>query len=109
MTKRQVCFQIDEKDLKKFEKIKKETGLPVSRQIELKLMGWSIIKENKTDIEIDAEIDKFNSELPYYRAREKVKEYLRNNVFVSAVAEQTCLDFDVIKEVMFDLFEYVDD
>ena len=109
MTKRQICFQIDEEDLKEFEKVRDETGLSVSRQIEMKLMGWSIVKKVETvkkenEIEVHDVLD-----VPYYSAREKVKEYLRNNVFVSAVAEQTCLDFDVIKEVMFDLFEYVDD
>ncbi|MCK5290979.1 MAG: hypothetical protein KAR39_03060 [Thermoplasmata archaeon] len=43
--KRQVCFMIDEDDAQAMEEIRKETGLPVSRQIEMKLKGYKIVKE----------------------------------------------------------------
>lgn len=55
-------------------------------------------KENETEI-------KDVLDVPYYKAKEKVKEYLRNNVFVSVVAEKTCLDLDMIQQVLYDLFE----
>ena len=61
--------------------------------------------EDKSKTESEIEIHDV-LDVSCYSAEEKVKEYLRNNVFVSAVAAQTCLDFDVIKKVMFDLFEY---
>ena len=44
---------IDEEMSKEFERIRDKTGLPVSRQIELKLMGYSIIEEDdKTQIQL---------------------------------------------------------
>jgi len=40
----QVCFRIDEDLLKEMEKIREETGIPISRQIELRLRGYTIVK-----------------------------------------------------------------
>lgn len=45
MSKRQICFTIDEETVKKMEKLKDETGLPLSKIIELKLKGYDIKKE----------------------------------------------------------------
>lgn len=43
MTKRQISFLMDKELVKEFEKIRDETGIPVSRQIELKLKGYKIV------------------------------------------------------------------
>ena len=40
MTKRQICIQVDEDIAKEMEDIRFKTGIPVSRQIELKLKGF---------------------------------------------------------------------
>ena len=40
----QICIRIDEELLKEMEKIKEETGIPISRQIELRLRGYAIVK-----------------------------------------------------------------
>jgi len=40
----QICIRIDEDLLKEMEKIKEETGIPISRQIELRLRGYVIVK-----------------------------------------------------------------
>lgn len=110
MIKRQICCTLPDEVLKEFEEVESETGLPVARQVELKLKGWSIVKEEAEAVEKENEIEVHDVlDVPYYSAKEKVKEYLRNNVFVSAVAEQTCLDFDVIEEVLHDLYEFTRD
>lgn len=43
--KRQVCFRIDESDVKEMEQVREKTGVPVSTQIEMKLKGYKITKE----------------------------------------------------------------
>ena len=40
----QICIRIDEDLLKEMEKVEEETGIPVSRQIELRLRGYVIVK-----------------------------------------------------------------
>lgn len=45
MTKIQLTTQIDEGLLKEMEKIRDDTGIPISRQVELRLKGYKIIKE----------------------------------------------------------------
>ena len=45
MKKRQVTFTLDEEMVKEMERIREETGVSVSTQIELKLKGYKIIKE----------------------------------------------------------------
>jgi len=45
--KRQVCFRIEESIVKDMEKIRKETGVPISKQIELKLKGYTISKSKE--------------------------------------------------------------
>lgn len=45
MGKRQICFTIDEETAKELEEMKKETGLPLSKIIELRLKGYVIKKE----------------------------------------------------------------
>lgn len=47
MTKRQICFTIDEKEAKKLEQLKEETGLPISKIIELRLKGYDICKRKE--------------------------------------------------------------
>lgn len=53
MAKRQICVQVDEDVAKKMEKIRNLTGIPVSRQIELKLKGFKIVKDEESTTEID--------------------------------------------------------
>ena len=45
--KRQVCVRMDESLVKKMERLKEETGVPISQQIELRLKGYKICKENE--------------------------------------------------------------
>ncbi len=47
MAKRQVCFQIDEKEAKRMEEVRDETGIPVSRQLQLQIRGFEIVKKDK--------------------------------------------------------------
>lgn len=54
MGKRQICVQVDEEVAKKMEEIRDQTGIPVSRQIELKLKGFKIVKDEKSTIGIDS-------------------------------------------------------
>ena len=42
--KNQVIDQIDEELLKEMKKIRDETGLPISRQINLKMKGYKVVK-----------------------------------------------------------------
>nr|QNO50542.1 hypothetical protein HGEBJNHG_00015 [Methanosarcinales archaeon ANME-2c ERB4] len=48
MGKRQICIQLDEEDAKKMEEIRTKTGIPLSKQIELKLKGYKIIRDENT-------------------------------------------------------------
>lgn len=61
MAKRQICVQVDEDVAKRMEEIRDKTGIPISRQIELKLKGFKIVKDDDNSIE---------------SAKEFVKEYL---------------------------------
>jgi len=45
MTKRQVCVSLSEEMYENLQKVKKESGVPVSRQIELRLKGYVIKKD----------------------------------------------------------------
>ncbi len=47
MAKRQICVQVDEEIAKKMEEIRDKTGIPVSRQIELKLKGFKIVEDEE--------------------------------------------------------------
>jgi len=40
----QICIRIDEDLLRELERIKEETGIPISRQIELRLRGYVIVR-----------------------------------------------------------------
>ena len=40
----QICIRIDEDLLKEMEEVKEEIGIPISRQIELRLRGYVIAK-----------------------------------------------------------------
>ena len=40
----QICIRIDEDLLREMERIKRETGIPISRQIELRLRGYAIVR-----------------------------------------------------------------
>jgi len=46
MGKRQICFTIDEETAKELEEMKKDTGLPRSKIIELRLKGYVIKKRD---------------------------------------------------------------
>lgn len=48
MAKRQICVQIDEDIARKMEEIRDKTGIPVSRQIELKLKGFKIVEDDES-------------------------------------------------------------
>lgn len=43
--KRQVCIRLDESVVKEMERIRDKTGMPVSKQVELKMKGYKICKE----------------------------------------------------------------
>ena len=45
--KKQVCIRMDKSLVKEMERLKKETGVPISQQIELRLKGYKICKENE--------------------------------------------------------------
>ncbi len=45
MAKRQICIQVDEEIAKRMEEIREKTGIPVSRQIELRLKGFKIVED----------------------------------------------------------------
>lgn len=47
MVKRQICFTVDEETAKELEKIREETGIPVSKQVELSLKGYKIVKREE--------------------------------------------------------------
>jgi len=47
MAKRQICVQLDEEVAKKMEELRDKTGIPISRQIELKLKGFKIVKDDE--------------------------------------------------------------
>jgi len=47
MAKRQICVQVDEEIAKKMEEIRDKTGIPVSRQIELRLKGFKIVEDEE--------------------------------------------------------------
>jgi hypothetical protein len=42
--KRQVCFRIEESLVKDMERIRDQTGVPVSTQVEMRLKGFSITR-----------------------------------------------------------------
>ena len=45
--KKQVCIRMDESIVKEMERVRDETGVPLSQQVELKLKGYKICKENE--------------------------------------------------------------
>ncbi len=47
MAKRQICVQVDEEIARKMEAIRDKTGIPVSRQIELRLKGFKIVEDEE--------------------------------------------------------------
>jgi len=47
MAKRQICIQVDEEIAREMEEIRDKTGIPVSRQIELKLKGFKIVEDEE--------------------------------------------------------------
>ncbi len=50
MGKRQVCILLDEEEYKKLAKLRDETGLPLSKIIELKLKGYEIVKSKNRGV-----------------------------------------------------------
>ncbi len=47
MGKRQVCMTVEEEIIRKMEKVRGETGVPVSKQIELALKGYEVKKVDR--------------------------------------------------------------
>lgn len=45
MAKRQFTLQINEEDYKKMKEVRDEAGMPISRQADLKLRGYKIVKD----------------------------------------------------------------
>ncbi len=45
MASRQLAIKIDGELLKEMEKIRDDTGLPMSRQVDLRIKGYKIIKD----------------------------------------------------------------
>jgi antitoxin component of RelBE/YafQ-DinJ toxin-antitoxin module len=43
--KKQVCVRLDESLVKEMQRVKEETGVPLSQQIELRLKGYDIRKK----------------------------------------------------------------
>ncbi len=50
MVKKQISFIVDEKTAKNLERIREETGIPISKQVELALKGYKIIKKKNQKI-----------------------------------------------------------
>lgn len=48
--KRQVCFTIEEDLVKQMEEVRVKTGIPVSKQIEMRLKGYEITKQNELNV-----------------------------------------------------------
>ena len=44
MGKKQICILLDEEEYEKLARIRDETGLPLSKIIELKLKGFEIVR-----------------------------------------------------------------
>ena len=68
MRKRQICVQVDERVARNMEKIRDETGIPISRQIELRLKGFEIrrsahISEEEISDEERADIHEIREEM----------------------------------------------
>ncbi len=55
MAKRQICVQVDEDVAKRMENVRDKTGIPISRQIELKLQGYKIVKDEGSTTEFQCE------------------------------------------------------
>jgi antitoxin component of RelBE/YafQ-DinJ toxin-antitoxin module len=49
MRKRQVTTLLDDKTMKEFEKTRDETGVPISRLINLRMKGYKIVKINQEE------------------------------------------------------------
>jgi len=50
MEKRKICFTIPKSMADEMEKVKKETGVPISKQIELGLKGYGVCRIDKKNI-----------------------------------------------------------
>jgi hypothetical protein len=51
MPKKQVCFTTDEDTYKELKEVREKTGIPISKQIDLQLKGYKIIKAEKKESE----------------------------------------------------------
>lgn len=47
MEKRQVSTDVEEEEYKKMVEIRDKTGIPISRQMNLKLKGYRIVKDEE--------------------------------------------------------------
>lgn len=45
MKKRQVSTEVEEEEYKRMVEIRDETGMPISRQMNLKIRGYKIVKD----------------------------------------------------------------
>jgi len=50
--RKKVCLTLPEKTLKQMEEVRKETGLPIARQIDLALKGYTLcrVKEKRENM-----------------------------------------------------------
>lgn len=44
--KQRVCLSLDKDTVKKMKDVKEETGLPLSKQVELKMKGYEVKKKD---------------------------------------------------------------
>lgn len=103
MVRKQVCCALPDEVLKKFKQIDNETGVPISRQIEMKLRGYSIVKENEND---------FNSDMKSYdvidvtddNAKYIIINYIKSKISISELAENLHLDLEQISNIISELF-----
>lgn len=101
--KKQVCFTTEEKHIKRMEEIRDETGVPVSRQIEMKLLGYDIVKEDKKD---------FNNKIESYdiikvsddTAKSMIINYIKSDISISEIVEHLHLDLKQTSDIVSDLF-----
>ena len=64
MRKRQICVQVDEEVAKNMEKIRDKTGIPISRQIELKLKGFEIVESKDAQKKLEGQQQDTNCGCP---------------------------------------------
>lgn len=94
MVRKQICCALPDEVLKKFEQIDNETGVPVSRQIEMKLLGYSIVKEDYKTQSNDTETIFNIKDLSYSEAKIMILDYIGEKITILELADNLHLDLD---------------